>query len=432
MDKFLKKIKSPEFIGISLLAILVIFAGYMVYFQKDFKVSTSIKSESNNDNLQGYNFQDYYDDYYDDNYSDYYDYNTGNYYNNYQYGYYDYSDTTPPSVKWSAAKILEQFEYYDPMEDITAHHSKFGDVTNIIEIIYNDVNTNVPGTYTTVYRACNYPGSVYCRTVSRSVTVREKGFEVNNDYYDYTKGPIFSNTKSVSCNKGSSNCSTYNISKPTAKDPVSYRNLSVSLVEGYVDIYQPGTYVLIYGAETQSGVKGTVSKIVTITGSVSSNNSSSNRPQSKYISNYKYEYYDDGYYRGYLNADYTNQQSSKYIDSYEWTNKVTYTYRCDNEGGYGFDGWTLVSADKSNGQNVYNADNHPTYYYNKNGYSGTLNKVNFYLKDSEDKLINDLGYCNNVGETKQVDNTWVGVYSGYVYSNYNTNKTYSGYVYLYR
>lgn len=457
MNKLFKKFNSAEFIGVILLAVLVVFAGYMVYFQKDFKVSTKIKSDSNSKNLSGYNFQNYYDDYYDeyyydednyyeddyyyednyyddyyyeDNYDDYnYEYINNNY-NNYNQ-YYDYGDTRAPAIQWSASKILNQYQNYDPMEDVSAHHLKFGDVTDNIEIIYNDVNTSIPGIYTTVYKACNYPGSIYCRSVSRTVTVREQGYDVDDEYYDYTKGPKWNNHDSVSCSQGSTRCSTYNISEPIATDPVTGRELTVELVDGYVDINTPGTYALIYSAETKRGVTGTVSKIVTITKGTSSNISSSNKTQSKYISNYHSNYYDDGTYRGYLNQNNSSNNNKKYVNNIEWTNVVTYTYRCDVEGQYGLAGWSLSSTDKSNGQSTINADNHPTIFYEENGYYGLLNKTSFYLKDSEGKLASDLGYCTNVGTTKQVSRTWVGLYSGYIESHNNYNTTYSGYVYRY-
>lgn len=496
MNKFFKKISSAEGIGIILLAVLVVFAGYMVYFQKDFKVSTNIKSDSNSKNLAGYNFQNYYNDYYDEDYyfdeynyendyyydEDYYEddyyyyedsyydehdyndnyiYHNGQYYyedevygydydydydygynynNDYQFvnnkynsydNYYDYSDTNKPAVKNVISKIVEQYGYYDPMEDISAYHIKFGDVTDLIEITYNDVDTSVPGVYTTVYKACNYPGSIYCRSVSRKVTVREPGFVAGEESNKYDRGPVWSNKNAVTCTQGSKSCRTDNISKPTATDPVTKKELHVELVDGYVDINTPGTYALVYSAETRYGVTGTVSKMVTVEKNYLSNNTNSNTSKRKYISNYHSRYYDDGIYRGYLEEDYSNNQNSKYISNIEWTNRVTYTYRCDVKGQYGTAGWTLVSTDKSNGQTVANADNHPTIFYEDNGYVGVLNKTSFYLKDSESKLSNDLGYCNNVGQTKQVTRTWVGLYAGYVESFNNNKTTYSGYVYSY-
>lgn len=87
MNKLFKKIKATEVIGIMFLAILVVVAGCMVYFQKDFKVTTSTKSEANSSSLSGYYFQDYYDDYYDED-EEYYD----EYYEEDYDDYYDYYD----------------------------------------------------------------------------------------------------------------------------------------------------------------------------------------------------------------------------------------------------------------------------------------------------------------------------------------------------
>lgn len=451
MVNFFKKNFSSEKIGILVLAILTIVSGFIFYTQKDFSVETKTKSSSTSKDQNSYYFDDeyygydyendmfytsnddyyyddeyYYDDYYYDNYYDNY------YYDNYGYNdyyYYDYSDTTKPSISGSNSKIVYQYQNYDPMEDISAYHSKFGDMTGAIEITYNDVDTNIPGTYSTVYKVCNYPGSTYCRTKTRSVTVRARNFDLDDDY---ARSPKWSNTDDVSCSAGSSKCHEYNIEEPIARDPVSNRKLDVSLISGYVDIYQEGTYVLVYYAETENGVSGTQTIRVDITGSYSSNSNSSYNQQKKYVQNQTSEYYDDGYYRGYLTPEH-QQSIPKYIEDYKWENVVGYKYRCDVVGQKGTDGWSYVSTDLSNGKSVENADNNPTYNYDNGVFSGTLNKTNFYCKENCGTEINStLGVCQNEGEIKYVYKTWVGVYSGYVYSNNNNNTTYSGYVYRYR
>lgn len=426
MNKFLKKFCSTENFCIVFLTVLVVSVGYLAFFQEDFNTDTSLKSNSNRKTVSSYSYKNYDSSYNQNNYNN---QTQTTYKNNYQYSNYTnnyYTDTNPPSIRWNNSRIVNQYETFDPMKGVSANHSKFGDVTDIIQITYNDVDTSMPGNYTVVYKACNYPGSVYCRTASTSVTVRAKNIDIKDDSYIYSKGPVWSNNKKVSCSQGSTKCSTNNISKPTAKDPVTKRELYVTLVSGSVNIYQPGTYTLIYRAETASGVVGTTSKIITIQQTSSgSSNITVSYPQSKYINNYNSQYYDDGMYRGYLNKENNNL----YINNHKWTNVVTYVYKCVNRGSYGTKGWEWVATPKSNGQYSDHADNHPTYYYSQNGYSGYLNKTNAYLADPEYKRENDLGYCNYVGTTKEITSTWIGEYSGYVYKNSNS---YSGYVYLYK
>lgn len=438
-----KKVFREETIGISALVLVTLFAGYMGC-TKRFAESNSHKVKTE---TKEYDRNNYAYDYYDDNEDDYYvgaTYTSSNYYDEeYDYDYegyknynyiYDYNfdnsiynDKNAPSITYSSRDVITQYESYDPWKGVSAYHTKFGDVTDYIEITYNNLNVNLPGNYSIVYKACNYPGSSYCRTVTKQVTVKAKTSSSSNNY---TKGPVWSNYSNKSCTEGSTSCSTNRLTKPTAKDPYSNRELNVNLINGYVDIYTPGTYVLVYYANTEHNISGTITRYITITKSI---NSSDNKyddnynynQKGKYISNYDSSYYDDGTYRGYLNPDNNGGQISKYISNYKWTNNVSYTYRCDNKYQYGTDGWSLIRTNTS--------DDHPTYYYDIGGFKGTLNKTSFYCVEGqgcEYDLNKDLGTCTNVGQTKTVYRKWVGLYSGYVYAN--QKQTYSGYVYLYR
>ena len=304
MKKISKKFCSTENFCIMFLTVLVVSVGYLAFFQEDFKTDKSLKSNSNNKALSSYSYKNYDSSYNQNNYNNQTQYTNVNNNQNLNYTYDYYTDTNPPSIRWTGSRILDQYEYFDPMEGVSANHSKFGDVTGIIQITYNDVDTSVPGTYTVVYKACNYPGSNYCRTASTSVSVRDKNIGIKDENYIYSKGPTWSDNKKVTCYVGATKCSTNNVTKPTATDPVTKKELYVTLYSGSVNIYQPGTYTLIYRAETSSGVVGTTSKIVTIEQTSSStSNVTINYPSSKYIDNYNSQYYDDGMYRGYLNKE---------------------------------------------------------------------------------------------------------------------------------
>lgn len=327
----------------------------------------------------------------------------------------NYNSSNKPSVKYSSSKIINQYSTFDPKSVV--------DTNYYVEVTYNDVDTNIPGDYTVVLKVCYYKGDNNCRSVKSSIRVKAKTTTKTTNTKSYTQtknyyaGPTFSNSKEVSCYEGNSSCLANKISKPTAKDPYSSRSLEVTLIDGYVDINEPGTYSLIYYAVTEHGVSGTIAKLVTINESYSSN---SYLPRTKYVDSYRYNYYDDGLYAGYLNSDVTSTVS-KYISRYAWYNTVYYTYRCTNVGSYGTDGWAYISTDTS--------DDHPTYYYENDSFSGTLNKTSFAcVNGCTEKLIPELGICNYYGETKQITRTFVGYYSGYVYSN--QQKTYSGTVYL--
>lgn len=412
----MNKLRKKEGIGIILLAVLTIFAGYMVYFQKDFKVETNIKTDSNK-NLSSYYYfgDDYYDYDYDYDYDDEYytddDYYYDDYYYQTSYTSSSYYDNSTPLIEYPKTRIVDQYSDFDPKENVYVNGRQ-----DTVKILYNNVDINNPGQYTIVYKGCNNSGR-NCKTFSTQVTVQE----VKDDDYTYNsyealrkKGPQWSNTDSVTCNTGATTCKASKISKPTATDPVTNKSLTVELINGSVDVYTPGTYVLIYYAETSYGVSGTTSKIVTIKGTSSSYYYDDEDDYYYYDDEDDY-YYDDDYYYNY-SSSYSN---SKYISNYEWSNRVGYTYRCDNVDKFGTEGWTLVSVDTSNGVAESNADDHPTIYYSQGIYEGTLNRVYSYCKSGCDaQRITDLGVCKNQGETKQVYSTWIGVYEGTVYKKY--------------
>ena len=288
MVKNKKSFFNSDSIGVLLLVSLTVFAGYMGCSQRflsdiqEEKVTTNSKNynrssyseyDYDNDDDEYYNnYEDYYwnyndydDYYYDDTYSynqnyDDYGYSYTGYKNYDDEGYYDYDynyyrDTNKPSIRISAFNVIYQYESFDPWEGISASHSKFGDVTDIIEIVHNDLDINIPGQYSIVYKACNYPGSIYCRTLTRQITVKQKE---DPNYYN-TKAPVWEKVKDKSCSVGSTSCRSNKIAEPTATDPYSKRSLDVTLIEGNVDIYTPGTYVLVYYAETENGWERTCS-----------------------------------------------------------------------------------------------------------------------------------------------------------------------------
>lgn len=348
-----------------------------------------------------------------------------------------YASSNKPSVRYSTSKIVYQYSTFDPTSVV--------DTDYYVDVKYNNVDTSKIGNYTVVLDVCYYKGSKNCRTVQSTIMVRERKNSTStsttsNKYTssknnttttttkkNYSSGPSFSSVKAKSCSYGSSSCLAEKIAVPTAKDPYSGRSLDVTLISGYVDIHTPGTYSLVYYAETEHGVGGTVARLVTIeerpyssSNSSSSSNYYSRLPETKYVSNYHTDYYDDGEYAGYLTQD-RSSYSSKYITDYKWYNTVSYTYRCTNPGYAGLDGWTYVSTNSP--------DDHPTYYYSSGKYAGTLKKTGFNcVEGCTEKLIPELGTCRYSGELKNITRTFVGFYSGYVYTDYEV--TYSGTVYL--
>ena len=354
-----------------------------------------------------------------------------------------YSDRVAPSMRYQGHLTLFVGQTYDPLAYVTATHYKFGDVSDMIEVTYNNVDTSVEGDYKTTYRVCNYYGSSYCQTVTIDVIVRyqkSKVYEGAAVVENYPDRPSWSNYDILTCGYGDTSCSTYNIAFPVARDPYNSQLLKVSLTSGEVDVYQPGTYYLTYQATTLHGISGTVTRAIVINGSsnttsintnISTNTSVINDtigtiytyPDKKYITGYNKSYYNDGIYSGYLTLD-ASSNYSKYISNYEWANTVTYMYQCTRPGSYGTDGWKYIQTMSS--------DNHSTFVYNQDGYTGTLSKVSYYCKDGcDDKLVSKLGLCTYAeqGQYKYITRTWVGVYSGTVTYNGNISYTYSGYVY---
>lgn len=292
------------------------------------------------------------------------------------------SNTTPPSVKYKRSINLNLFEELDPYKDIQTN----GEVT----VLYNNVDNTKVGNYIIEYSICDEEDENVCRYISVTVLVRDWNKQYTEyEEYDSTNASDvkWGRIDNKKCQVGSTNCSSDNIELPVATDSSSNEELEVNVISDNVNINRPGIYYIIYQADNSHGVSSTRSRQVQI------------------YDNNKYDYDN-------LNEDYTQNIETKKIDNYEWVNKVEYLYKCVNTQSSDASAWQYVST-KTN-------DNHSTYYYNEKGFSGILNKVNFYeLNPYEGADIREqLGTCNTYGETKVLTRTWVGIYSGTV-TNYN-------------
>ena len=74
-------------------------------------------------------------------------------------------------------KTIEVGDEFNPRDDVTATDTEDGDLTNKIEILKNDVNTNEPGIYDITYKVTDTQGASYTTTIK--VTVNPKAAVLN-------------------------------------------------------------------------------------------------------------------------------------------------------------------------------------------------------------------------------------------------------------
>ena len=74
-------------------------------------------------------------------------------------------------------KTIEVGDEFNPRDDVTATDTEDGDLTNKIEILKNDVNTNEPGIYDVTYKVTDTQGASYTTTIK--VTVNPKAAVLN-------------------------------------------------------------------------------------------------------------------------------------------------------------------------------------------------------------------------------------------------------------
>ncbi len=389
MKKFLK-----SNLKIFVLAIVTVAMGVLAFTSKTLSTSKSTKVD-NNDSKEGYHYTtdgeyDYYyyeddeDDYYNDDYYDnnYYD---DDYYDN-KYYYDDYYNTTNktdknttsiPGVRYNSSINLNLFEAFDPYQYI--------ETDGVVNVIYNDVNNTKVGNYSVQYSICNKYNKSKCRYIFMSVQVRDwdNSYSKYDEYDSSSASNVkWSNISNKMCKVGDRKCSVYNIDLPTAIDPYTNKELRVQIVSNNININKAGIYYIVYRATTSSGVSSSQTRQVQI--------------------------YDDN--NKTLSNTYNNRITTKQINNYEWKNVVTYSYQCINSNDTTANAWKYVEPLTN--------DDHPTFYYNQNGYSGILNKVSFYeLNPYNGDIREQLGVCNRTGEIRTLKRTWIGVYSGTV-TNY--------------
>lgn len=74
-------------------------------------------------------------------------------------------------------KTIEVGDEFDPRADVTAQDAEDGDITDKIEILKNDVNTDEPGIYDVTYKVTDSHGASYTTTIK--VTVNPKAAVLN-------------------------------------------------------------------------------------------------------------------------------------------------------------------------------------------------------------------------------------------------------------
>ena len=343
-------------IKIIVLAVLTVISATL-FFTSDIFQNESISNKTTVKGKNGYNYNNY----------------NGNTDYNYDYDYLS-SNIDLPTVYSKTSTVIGLFEDFNPYELISS--------TGNIKVIYSNVDNTRVGNYIVSYSVCSNESDARCRYVNTTVLVRDLDDKyIQYEEYDDSKSATvkWENNELASCKIGSNSCLPKNIKYPTAIDP--YQNdLAVEILSSNVNINKAGYYYITYGTTNDYGINSTTVRQVQI---VDDND--------KYESN-----------------SYSGNIKSKKIGNYKWINNVEYSYKCINKD-LGVNAWQY--------QETLNNDDHSTFYYNDNGYTGILTKDRFYERNPYDGDIRELlGECNRNGEIKTLTRTWVGIYSGTVYN----------------
>ncbi|MBC1406037.1 DUF5011 domain-containing protein, partial [Listeria welshimeri] len=78
-------------------------------------------------------------------------------------------------VIYANDKTIQQGEWFNPYAGVSAWDAEDGNLTHMVAVVKNNVNTNVPGTYYVTYEVTDSDGN----TVQKTITVTVQGKETS-------------------------------------------------------------------------------------------------------------------------------------------------------------------------------------------------------------------------------------------------------------
>lgn len=155
---------------------------------------------------------------------------------------------TVPTIN-ATDKVLTVGDEFNPLEGVTASDKEDGDLTENIEVIENNVDTKVAGTYSVTYSITDSQGATSSKTIEVMVKPNSNIAPVINGVEDITikAGDKFNPIRGV-----------------TATDEEDGNLTSEIEVTGTVDTSKPGEYKIVYSVTDSKGKTTKVTRIVTV------------------------------------------------------------------------------------------------------------------------------------------------------------------------
>ena len=155
-----------------------------------------------------------------------------------------------PVIK-ATDKTIEVGDEFNPRDDVTAEDAEDGDLTDKIEILKNDVNTNEPGIYVVTYKVTDFQGASYTTTIK--VTVNPKAAVLN-------ACPVIKAT-----DKTLTVGDTFNPKADVTAEDEEDGDITdkIEVLKNEVDTTKPGKYEVTYKVTDSGG--GSYVKTITVT-----------------------------------------------------------------------------------------------------------------------------------------------------------------------
>ena len=163
-----------------------------------------------------------------------------------------YAKWNAPPVIVAEDKTLTVGDTFDPKEDVTASDEEDGDLTDAIEVLKNEVDTENPGVYEVTYKVTDKQGASSTKTIY--VTVNPK-MEILN-----AVPQIIAEDKTLTIGD------TFDPKKDVTASDAEDGNLtdSVEVIKNEVDTANPGIYEVTYKVTDKQGASSTKTIYVTV------------------------------------------------------------------------------------------------------------------------------------------------------------------------
>ncbi len=132
------------------------------------------------------------------------------------------------------------------MEGIVANDAEDGPLTADVQIISNNLNVDVPGTYTLIYSVTDSDNNT--TEATRTIKVTNVPTIIGADNISINPNSLFDPLEGI-----------------TATDVEDGENLIVTVVSNTVDTSTPGDYEVVYSTVDSDGNTTIISRIVTVT-----------------------------------------------------------------------------------------------------------------------------------------------------------------------